>query len=119
LHKAVAKYLTAAIARPGDCNDFGACWFSIEGRGKRSLREGAANKSRGVISGVPDIALYHAGKAFFIELKAEKGVVSSDQRQFHHVLAKAGIPVLIARDIESVAQVLDTWSIPHRRSTVF
>lgn len=118
LHVAVAKFLTAVIARPGDANEFGAVWFSIEGRGKRSLREGAANKARGVISGVPDIAIYHAGRAFFIELKAEKGVVSSSQYDLHHVLARAKIPVLIARDIPTIAKVLDTWGIPHKRSVV-
>jgi hypothetical protein len=118
LHTAVAKYLSAVIARPGVCSDLGVIWMSIETRGKRSMREGAANKSRGCIAGCPDIDLYFAGRAFKIELKAEKGELSPAQRALHVELARARVPVLEARSVEAIAAVLDTWGIPHRRAII-
>jgi hypothetical protein len=118
LHKQVAKLMTATIARPGVCSPLGVIWYSVEVRAKRSLREGAANKSRGCIAGCPDIDIYYAGRAFKIELKAPKGKLSDGQEQLHIELARAKVPVLEARSLEDVDLVLDTWAIPRRKVTL-
>jgi hypothetical protein len=112
-HRDVARYLTAVIAQPGIASPKHVIWFSIEGRAKRSLREGAANRARGVISGVPDIVILHQVRTFFIELKSPVGRVSHVQETFHHELARNGIPVLVARGLDAIMRALDTWEIPH------
>jgi hypothetical protein len=117
-HTSVAKYLSSVIARPGVCSPLGVTWFSIEPRAKRSLAEGARNKMRGVIPGIPDVAIFHAERAYFIELKSPTGTVSGMQTDLHLELARSRIPVLVARDLDSVAAVLHTWGIPHRRAVL-
>ena len=48
-------------------------------------------------SGLPDVMMIHSGKAYFFEVKSEKGVVSEIQRRIHHELQEAGAYVEIVR----------------------
>jgi hypothetical protein len=116
LHYAVAKLLSLAISRPGICSLEGVCWFSLEGRAKRSIYEGARNKRRGCISGVPDILIVWMGKCYWIELKRAKGGrVSDAQIETHAELDKAGSNVAICRSWGEIQAALVKWKIPHRR----
>ena len=115
LHEQVAKLLTAIIAKPGVASADHVLWYSVETRARRSMREGAANKKRGCIRGVPDIDVYFGGRAYKIELKAPDGVLSDDQRELHLQLEMAGVSSSVARSIEDVLRSLAFWRIPHRR----
>lgn len=116
LHYAVAKLLSLAIARPGICSLDEVCWFSLEGRAKRSIYEGARNKRRGCISGVPDILIVWRGKCYWIELKRAKGGrVSDAQIETHAELDKAGSNVAVCRSWGEIQAALVKWKIPHRR----
>jgi hypothetical protein len=111
-HTLVARWLTEAIAPAGKRSKHGVLWFSVETRGKRSLAEGARNKARGCIAGVPDIDIYHQGRAFKIELKAPKGTSTDTQVRLHHELVQCGVPVLVARELDMIMSALTEWGIP-------
>lgn len=59
--------------------------YHIPNGGKRSKAEAARFKREGVKAGVPDLCLPVARRGFhglYIELKAEKGVVSAEQKKW-------------------------------------
>lgn len=114
LHMAVAKLLSVCIARPGVASSDGVLWFSVELRGKRSIIEGARNRRRGCIPGVPDICIIWNREYFGIELKAPKGSTSQDQKDLHSEIRKAGGFVSISRSIEDVRALIEFWRIPHK-----
>jgi hypothetical protein len=117
-HYAVAKLLNHAIAPAGLQSHEGACWFSLEGRGKRSMYEGMRNKKRGCVAGVPDVLITHAGRSFWIELKTDIGKLSPAQVDMHHTLGACGSVVAVARSLGDVAAFLAAHGLPHRRVTV-
>lgn len=115
LHFCVAKFLSHAIAPPGVSSDDGVLWLTIEGRGKRSIYEGARNKRRGMISGVPDILiLSRKSGATFIELKATTGRLSDAQNELHPHLDRVHAFTFVCRTLGGVADVLRDCGIPHR-----
>jgi hypothetical protein len=76
----------AVYPRKGD-----AVLFAIPNGGARNPRTGAMLKNEGVMPGIPDLCLIHAGKAFFIELKKQRGGrLSTSQIAAHKRLSKAG-----------------------------
>lgn len=58
----------------------------IHQRGRRS----GINAGQGVVSGVPDIIILHAGRTFGLELKTEKGKVSPEQFETMKRMSHAG-----------------------------
>jgi hypothetical protein len=112
LHKAVADYLSAVLQPP--------TWWTTIGHGtylgdqrSRAIR-GGQMKRRGVKAGVPDICIIHDGIAKWIELKAEKGTLSDDQKACHEMLRRAGCWVLVCRSLSDVEATLEAWEIPTR-----
>ena len=116
IHLSVAKYLRAVIGREGQTSETGVLWYSVETRGRRSLREGSANKSRGCIKGVPDISVFHSGRAYWIELKSDKGTLSLEQATLHTQAKLAGVSAAVCRSIDDVRDVLSAWLIPTREA---
>lgn len=68
----------------------------------------------GVRVGRPDITIYHAGRAYFVELKAPDGDVSGVQIVTHASIRRAGCSVAIVRSTLELRAHLDLWGIPHR-----
>lgn len=85
----------------------GLFWFHPPNEGRRSPRAGARNKAMGVIKGVPDLVLIWRGQAIGIELKAEKGRQTEDQRAVETAWEAAGGAYFIARGYGEAKQVLD------------
>ncbi len=54
------------------------------------------------VKGVSDIILLSGGKAYFIEVKSEKGIQSEDQKLFREFVERAGCEYLLARSLEDV-----------------
>lgn len=106
LHIAVAAYLDAVL---GD----GVVYTTI-GHGGGGKARGGQLKAMGMKPGVPDIALWHAGKCFMIELKSAKGGVSKVQVIMHNRLRIAGVTVETARSVDDVQWWLGCWDIPMR-----
>jgi len=103
LQKATARYLRSHF--PGVL-----AWHTPNG-GKRSPATGAMLKAMGTMPGVPDWTFILAsGKASFIELKAEKGIVSDNQKGFKGRAVARGCPYCVVRSLAEFVAVLDEWS---------
>lgn len=57
-------------------------------------------------SGIPDILFVYKGKVFFIEIKAERGVVSPLQTLTIKRLNEVGAIAFVARSVEDVRTIL-------------
>ena len=106
LQKAVGQYLNATL--PVE-----SWWTSIDHAGGGILA-GALRKARHVKAGIPDILIVWYGRAYFIELKAGPGRLSSDQWTAMGAIGKAGGRTGVAWRLEDVEELLRHWNIPLR-----
>lgn len=106
----VAGFLSVALMP-------GSFFFHVPNGGRRSFTEGARFKAMGVKAGVPDLEIIHQGRAYWIELKREKGGRTSDaQVAIHAELVAAGCEApAICKTLEEVKITLEIWKIPLRR----
>ena len=80
--------------------------------GKRSVGFNAKMKKLGRKSGMPDIMLIYGGRAFFLEVKTERGRLSKVQRACFADLVQAGCWPLSVRSIDDVRDALKRFMIP-------
>lgn len=106
LHKFIWNALTVML--PDDC----VAW-SNENR-RNGVREGARRKARGCIAGVPDMEFHYRGRAMCVELKAEKGRLSPEQKALHARLKAAGTPVAVCRSLDDVTAFLTAQGVALR-----
>jgi hypothetical protein len=104
LHKAVAAYLNAVLPT--------SVWWTTFPAGGGGVIRGATLKAQGLKAGVPDILIIRHGTAYWIELKAPKGISSGAQIETTRALEWAGCFVAVCRSIDNVRLVLDSWRIP-------
>jgi VRR-NUC domain len=109
LQAATASFLD--IALPTD-----AIAHHSANEGKRGWVAQRSLKASGAKKGWPDVEIIWQGRAYFIELKSEKGRVSPDQAKIHTRLWDAGAAVVICRTLEAVENALRSWAIPLRTS---
>lgn len=109
LHIAVADFLRAAL--PPE-----AFWTTIP-TGNLSRLQAARMKRKGYTAGTPDIVICYGARTYWIELKAPAGVVSDDQRAAHAQLARACVPVALAKSLGEIEFWLCRWNIPLRATT--
>lgn len=77
--------------------------FAIPNGGKRGRLEAMRLVAEGVSKGVPD--LYVPAWCLWIEMKAEKGRVSPEQKDWHEYLSGVGDTVIVAYGFDdAVAQ---------------
>ena len=79
--------------------------------GARSAIEGAIFKSLGVVPGAPDLLLWHQGRSYALELKADAGRVSESQVDMLDRLGKAGVTTAVATGIDSAIATLEGWQL--------
>jgi hypothetical protein len=89
----------------------GVMWFHIPNGGYRKPVEAAILKADGVISGMPDLGLVVAGRAYFLELKAPGGRLSQTQRDCHEMLRAAGAVVMTAAGVDEAMSALQDMGI--------
>lgn len=67
----------------------------------------------GLPSGHPDLYGFRKkdGKIFYIEVKAERGVISDKQKKFHKMLHANGIVHGIARSVEDALKVIEQEAV--------
>lgn len=104
-HKAVAALLSAALPE-----DVVATTFPAGGGGR--LR-GAILKGLGLVPGMPDWLVAHAGRTLWLELKTDVGRLSPAQKLCHERLRRAGHQVQVCRSIFDVIDALDSAGVPH------
>lgn len=104
IHIAVAQHLrTRAVS--------GLVWFHPANGGFRSKREGALLKAMGVRAGVSDFILFHAGKLFCLELKAEGGRATEAQMTFLSDIDRAGAFTALPVGLDAALATLESWGL--------
>lgn len=102
IQRQIAGYLSWALAPP-------AWWTSI-GHGGGGEMRGMILKGMGLKPGVPDMLICYDGRAYFLEIKAAKGVVSEVQKATHEALHRAKCPVAVVRSLDEFrALVAGPW----------
>lgn len=99
LQKAVAKMMPLWLRSP-------TYWTAIDHAAKLSPRYGAQRKARGVQRGIGDFLVMHPRGSetvvLFIELKAQKGLISPSQKEFAQACLAANARHRICRSLEEI-----------------
>lgn len=89
------------------------CWWSSVGHERKmTLRQGQAQKARGVRRGLPDIMVWAPGYFLGVELKAGTNTATEDQRTFGQAMAALGHGYALVRSVEHLVDVLEQHGIP-------
>lgn len=106
LHRAVVDHLRIRAHR-------GVIWFHAPNGGARNRVTGAMLKAFGTRAGVPDLlfVLPPNGRLAGLELKAPRGKVTAQQREFGRDLLEAGGLWSWANNIDDVLATLDRWGV--------
>ena len=89
----------------------GLVWGHPANGGARSKSEAGRLKAMGVVAGLPDLLLWHGGKSYGLELKANAGRVSDEQRSMLQRLTLAGMYVAVAFEVDEAVGQLETWGL--------
>lgn len=83
--------------------------------GMAGLLAAQRGKAAGVLAGFPDLMILPPSEIgpFFLEVKAEKGTVSSAQKQVHAMLRANGYRVAVVRSIDDLRTFLMENQIRH------
>ena len=65
----------------------------------------------GVTKGVPDVLLWHAGKSFALELKAEGNKATDSQIAMLDRLGEAGVATAVCHGIDQAVTCLESWRL--------
>lgn len=84
--------------------------------GWRTAVEGAILKGMGVVAGVPDIIIIHAGKVFGLELKTDAGRLTDIQRETIEIMRRAGAIVSVAHGLDEAIAQLEQWQLLRGRA---
>jgi hypothetical protein len=79
--------------------------------GYRKPVEAKIMQGLGVTAGVPDVLLWHAGRAFAMELKSEAGRTSAAQFEMLNRLSEAGVFTAIAHGLDRAIAILEDWEL--------
>lgn len=89
----------------------GLVYFHVPNGGKRGPVEGAIFKAMGVRAGVADLILFHEGKSFALELKADNGRPSESQLEFLSDIERAGAFTAMPRGLDAAIATLEAWGL--------
>jgi hypothetical protein len=96
------------------CGVEGLLWFHPANESKRSVVTGANLKALGMLPGVADLVIIKDGRAFFMEVKAEKGRLSDAQKEFAAAAVKAGAEWAVVHSIAEAITILRDWQVIRR-----
>ena len=89
----------------------GLVWFHVPNGGHRKPVEAAIFNGLGVRPGVADLILLYEGRAFALELKAERGRPTAAQMQFISEFSAAGGEASIVHGLDQALHTLETWGL--------
>lgn len=115
IQRSIVQYLELAL-RPGV-----RFWHTPNG-GARSAVEAAILKGLGVKAGVPDLVLAWSerrrfvdeppvSRVAFIEVKADKGALTAEQRDFRDWCLDNAVPWVVVRSLDDAIQVVKGWGL--------
>lgn len=85
---------------------------SFPNGGYRTAITASIMKAEGQLAGMPDLFVpvaKHGYHGLFIEMKSDKGKMSSNQIEIHAKLTESGYNVEVCRSFEDFSQVIDTY----------
>jgi hypothetical protein len=103
-HQALVQHLELRLPRD-------TFWWHPATGGKRTIITGALMKSLGSKPGLPDIMLIAAGRVYGVELKSERGRLSSVQKDCHEAMRAAGTIIAIAGSLDHALDLLGEWGL--------
>lgn len=86
--------------------------FSIPNGGLRNIRTARTMKAEGTRAGVSDLFFMKSHPKYaglWIEMKSEKGVLSAEQREFHHDAIANGYAVAVCRSIDEFKSEIKSY----------
>lgn len=109
LQKTCLQYLLLAVPQSE------AIWFHVPNGGLRSKRTAAHLKSMGVLPGVADLVfILPGGKVGFVEMKAPKGRLEPEQRDFAARADALGASYYIAKSLDEFIGAVEAIGIRPR-----
>ena len=109
----VTDVMRLEFCREGHLSPHGVCWFSIDMAHYAGVP--GTRVARGICAGVPDTVLIWKGRAYWIEIKTDRGVLSDDQRVMCAALVLSGSHYAVVRDADELLVAIDEWGIPRNR----
>jgi hypothetical protein len=101
IQRAVFQHLRARAAP-------GVFAFHVPNGGYRKPVEAAIMKGLGVVAGVPDVIVIHAGRCYALELKRAGGRTTDNQRACLAALREAGAITGVAEGLDAALTWLGT-----------
>jgi len=89
----------------------GLIFFHVPNGGYRSKAEGALFKAMGVKAGVSDLILFHAGRLYCLEIKAQSGRATEEQLAFISDIDAAGAHTALATGLDACLATLESWGL--------
>lgn len=108
---AVVRYLKLAL--PDDIP-----WTAVNPISAKKPLIASLSKAMGLTPGVLDLVFWFNGTSDLIEMKADNGTLSDDQRDFIVKLTKQRIRHGVARNVEEVEARLRHWGYPLRATVM-
>jgi hypothetical protein len=90
--------------------------FHVPNGGYRTRLEGAVLKGMGVVAGVPDLILLHAGRTFGLELKVDGNKPTPAQSDTMAKMEQAGATVAHAQGLDAALAQLEVWGLLRGRA---
>jgi hypothetical protein len=109
----VTDVMRLEFCREGHLSPHGVCWFSIDMAHFAGVP--GTRVARGICAGVPDTVLIWKGRAYWVEIKTDRGVLSDDQRVMCAALVLSGSHYAVVRDAPELLACIDEWGIPRNR----
>jgi len=81
--------------------------FAVPNGQNKSPRQASYFKAEGLTSGVSDLVFFHKKKAYFIEVKTEKGKQSPTQKDFQKHIEKEGAKYYVVRSLDEFIDLID------------
>lgn len=85
-------------------------WHTPNG-GYRNKAEASRFKAMGVRAGVSDLILFHRGKLYCLEIKAQGGRATEAQLGFIQEIDRAGAYTALATGVDACLATLEAWGL--------
>lgn len=76
-----------------------------------SHAQGTTLKKMGLVPGMPDLAILHGGKIYFMEIKNAEGRLTEHQKIIHAELSRRGYVVSVVRSVADAIVYLNAHGI--------
>jgi len=111
VHRAVVAHLNTR-ATPG------VVYLHPANGGFRSKAEASIMTSLGVVRGAPDLLLWHAGKSYALELKADSGKLRESQVEMLRRLSEAGVATAVCHGLDEAIACLERWELLRAKAAI-